>query len=107
MTTASFDGLTLVEPDVKRNPKPTVNSTRLVSGKIKLTVSTEIQNSWQISCLVTGTSEYTALAAKMGIIGSLVIDGTTNTKCAIKSWKEKELNPNEIEVTMTFEQDTT
>jgi len=107
MTTVVFDGLTLVEPDVKRNPKPTVNSTRLVSGKIKLTVSTEIQNSWQISCLTTGTSEYTALAAKMGISGSLVVDGTTYTKCAIKSWKEKDMNPNVIEVTITLEQDTT
>jgi len=107
MTTVSFDGLTLSEPEIKRSPKPTVNSTRLVSGKIKLTISTEIQTSWQISCLVNATTEYTALAAKMGISGSLVVDGTTYAKCAIKSWKEKELNPSVIEVTITLEQDTT
>lgn len=106
MSTVTFDGVTLAEPEVKPSPKPVLNKTRLVSGKIKLTPSSELETSWQVSCICT-ISQRTALLAKIGTIGSLVIDGTTHTKCGIKSWKEKEINPSTIEVTITLEQDTT
>ena len=105
MSSVMFDGVTLDEPDVKRQPKPLLNKTRLVSGKVKLTPSTELETSWQITCICTN-AQYTTLLAKVGTIGSLVIDGTTFTTCGIKSWKEKEINPNTVEVTMVFEQDT-
>lgn len=107
MTTATFDGLTLKEPEVKPHPKPKVNETELVSGKTKLTVSSEVKMSWQISCLTESAAEYAALMAKLTVIGSLVIDGMTHTKCTMKSWKEKEMNPSTKEVTMQFVQDTT
>jgi len=105
--TVTFDGLTLKEPDVKPQSKPQVNETELVSGKTKLTVSSIVKQSWQISCLTESASEYAALLAKLTVIGSLVINGVTNTKCVIKSWKEKEMNPNTKEITMQFSQDTT
>lgn len=105
MSTATFDGVTLEEPDVKRQPKPLLNKTRLVSGKIKLTPSTVVETSWQVSCICSN-AQYTTLLAKVGTIGSLVIDGTTYTNCGIKSWKEKEINPSTVELTMVFEQDT-
>lgn len=103
----TFDSLTLKEAHVTPQPKPRVNEAELVSGKTKLTVSTNVKNSWQISCITESSAEYTALLAKIATKASLVINGTTNTNCAMKSWKEKELNPNTIEVTMQFVQDTT
>ena len=105
--TVTFDGLTLKEPDVKPQPKPKVNEAELVSGATKLTVSSIVKTSWQISCITESAAEYAALLAKCGVSGSLVIAGATKTKCAIKSWKEKEMNPDTIEVTMGFSQDTT
>lgn len=107
MTAVTFDGITLKEPDVKPQPKPKVNETELVSGETKLTVSSIVKTSWQISCITESSTEYAALLAKCGVSGSLAIDGATKTKCAIKSWKEKEINPTTVEVTMTFVQDTT
>lgn len=105
--TVTFDGLTLKEPDVKPQPKPKVNETELVSGKTKLTISTTVKTTWQISCITESDAEYAALLAKCGVSGSLVIGSTTCTKCAIKSWKEKDMNPNTKEITMQFSQDTT
>ena len=103
----TFDSVTLKEARVTPQPKPRVNEAELVSGKTKLTVSTNVKNSWQISCITESAAEYTALLAKIATKASLVIDGTTNTNCAMKSWKEKELNPNTKEITMQFVQDTT
>ena len=105
--TVTFDSVTLKEARVTPQPKPRVNEAELVSGKTKLTVSTNVKNSWQISCITESAAEYTALLAKIATKASLVIDGTTNTNCAMKSWKEKELNPNTKEITMQFVQDTT
>lgn len=105
--TVTFDSVTLKHANVTPQPKPRVNEAELVSGKTKLTVSTNVKNSWQISCITESAAEYAALLAKLAIIGTLVINGTTETKCAIKSWKEKEMNPSTIEVTMQFAQDTT
>lgn len=105
MTAVTFDGVSLPEAEVKRQPEARLNSSSLVSGKKKLTASTVTETTWQISC-VCSTAEYAALLAKIATIGSLVIDGTTHTKCGIKSWKEKEINPSTIEVTITLEQDT-
>lgn len=103
----TFDSLTLNEAHVTPQPKPRVNEAELVSGKTKLTVSTNVKNSWQISCITESSAEYTALLAKITTKASLVVDGTTHTNCAMKSWKEKELNPNTKEITMQFVQDTT
>ncbi|PWR74804.1 hypothetical protein ACKUB1_13890 [Methanospirillum stamsii] len=105
--TVTFDSLTLKEPDVKPQPKPQVNETELVSGKTKLTVSSTVKKSWQISCITESLAEYSALLAKLTVVGSLVINGATNTKCVIKSWREKEMNPSTKEITMQFVQDTT
>lgn len=105
--TVAFDGLTLKEPKVKPQPKPKVNEVELVSGATKLTVSSQVKTSWQISCLTESAGEYAALLAKLAVLGSLVIDGVTNTKCAVKGWKEEEINPNTKEVTLNFVQDTT
>lgn len=103
----TFDSLTLKEAHVTPQPKPRVNEAELVSGKTKLTVSENVKNSWQISCITESAAEYTALLAKIATKASLVVDGTTHTNCAMKSWKEKELNPNTKEITMQFVQDTT
>ena len=103
----TFESVTLKEARVTPQPKPRVNEAELVSGKTKLTVSTNVKNSWQISCITESAAEYTALLAKIATKASLVIDGTTNTNCAIKSWKEKEINPNVKEITMQLVQDTT
>lgn len=103
----TFDSVTLKEAHVTPQPKPKVNETELVSGKTKLTVSTNVKYSWQISCITESAAEYAALLAKLTVIGSLVINGVTHTKCTIKSWKEKEFNPNTKEITMQFSQDTT
>lgn len=105
--TVTFDSVTLKHANVTPQPKPRVNESELVSGKTKLTVSTNVKNSWQISCITESAAEYTALLAKITTKASLVVDGTTHTNCAMKSWKEKELNPNTKEITMQFVQDTT
>lgn len=105
--TVTFDSLTLKHAKVTPQPKPRVNEAELVSGKTKLTVSSIVKQSWQISCITESSVEYTALLAKLTVIGSLVINGVTNTKCVIKSWKEKEMNPSTKEITMQFSQDTT
>ena len=103
----TFDSVALKEAHVTPQPKPRVNEAELVSGKTKLTVSENVKNSWQISCITESAAEYTALLAKIATKASLTINGTTHTKCAMKSWKEKELNPNTIEITMQVVQDTT
>lgn len=105
--TVTFDSVTLKEARVTPQPKPRVNEAELVSGKTKLTVSTNVKNSWLISCITESAAEYTALLAKIATKASLTINGTTHTNCAMKSWKEKELNPNTEEITMQFVQDTT
>lgn len=105
MTTVTFDGVTLREPDVKRAPKPVVTSNRLVSGKMKHTPSAELETAYTVSCLCT-LAEYAVLLGKIGGLKTLVVDSTTITNCVIKSWKEKDLNPETVEVTVTFERDT-
>lgn len=107
MTTVTFDGLALKEPQVKRQPKPKVNESELVSGETKLTPSSTVKTSWQISFITESAAEYAAILAKIGVKGSLVIDGTTHTNCVIKSWgNEKEINPSTMELSLTFGQDT-
>ena len=103
----TFDSLTLKHAKVTPQPKPRVNEAELVSGKTKLTVSENVKNSWLISCITESAAEYTALLAKIATKASLTINGTTHTNCAMKSWKEKELNPNVKEITIQFVQDTT
>lgn len=103
----TFDSLTLKHAKVTPQPKPRVNEAELVSGKTKLTVSTNVKKSWLISCITESAAEYTALLAKIATKASLTINGTTHTNCAMKSWKEKELNPNVKEITIQFVQDTT
>jgi hypothetical protein len=104
----TFDGVTLKEPEVRPQHQPKVNETELVSGKNKVTISTTVKTTWQVSFITESDAEYAAILAKIGVSGSLVIDGTTNTKCAIKSWgKEKEINPSTRELSLTFIQDTT
>lgn len=103
----TFDSVTLKEAHVTPQPKPRVNEAELVSGKTKLTVSENVKNSWLISCITESAAEYTALLAKIATKASLTINGTTHTNCAMKSWKEKELNPNVKEITIQFVQDTT
>jgi len=105
--TVTFDSVTLKHANVTPQPKPRVNESELVSGKTKLTVSSNTKKSWQVSCITETAGEYTALFSKIGVVGSLVVNGTTYTKCAIKSWKEKEINPNVKEITMQLVQDTT
>jgi len=104
--TVTFDSLTLAEPDVKPVTTPKVKEVELVSGETKVNVSTKTKTGWQISCICT-LAEYAALIAKCGYKKTLVINGTSHTNCAIKTWKEKEINPSTIEVTMTFVRDTT
>ena len=103
----TFDSVTLKEAHVTPQPKPRVNEAELVSGKTKLTVSENVKNSWLISCITESAADYTALLAKIATKASLTINGTTHTNCAMKSWKEKELNPNVKEITIQFVQDTT
>ena len=103
----TFDSVALKEAHVTPQPKPRVNEAELVSGKTKLTVSSIVKQSWQVSCITESSAEYAALLAKLTVVGSLVINGVTNTKCVIKSWKEKEMNPSTKEITMQFSQDTT
>jgi len=105
--TVTFDSVTLKHANVTPQPKPRVNEAELVSGKTKLTLSSETKYSWRISCITESAAEYTALLAKIATKASLVIDGTTYSNCAMKSWKEKELNPNIKEITIQFVQDTT
>ena len=105
--TVTFDSLTLKEAHVVIQPTPRVNESDLVSGKTKLTVSSNTKKSWQVSCITETAGEYTALFGKIGVVGSLVVNDMTYTKCAIKSWKEKEINPNVKEITMQLVQDTT
>jgi hypothetical protein len=103
----TFDSVALKHAQVIPQPKPKINETELVSGGTKITVSSNTKNSWQISCITESAAEYAALLAKIATKASLVVDGTTHTNCAMKSWKEKELNPNTKEITMQFVQDTT
>lgn len=105
--TVTFDSVTLKHANVTTQPKPRVNEAELVSGKTKLTVSTNVKKSWQVSCITETAGEYAALFGKIGVVGSLVVNDMTYTKCAIKSWKEKEINPNVKEITMQLVQDTT
>lgn len=106
MTTVTFDSVTLNHPEVKPVIKPKVGKATTVAGKKKLTPSTNTETNWQISSICT-LAEYATLLGKVGYLKSLVIGTTTYTDCCITSWKEKEINPSTIEVTITVEQDTT
>ena len=103
----TFDGLTLTEPEVRPVIRPQVQEKDLVSGETKTTVSSKTKKNWKISCLTESPAEYAALLAKVGLKGSLVIDGTPHTNCSIKSWDEDEINPTTNRVKMTFTRDTT
>ncbi len=107
MTTVTFDGLTLNEPKVDRQPVPLISADRLVSGKTKVTTSTEISYTYTVTCLAYSSSELSTIIAKFGTKGSLVIDGATVSNCAIKSYSEIELNPNTWQVKLGFVVETT
>jgi len=102
----TFDGVNLPEPKITPQIKPVVTKSRLVSGKQKLTPSTQNPKAWQIACICT-TAEYSAILAKLGGKKSLVIGSTTHTNCCITGWRDEEINPNTLKATITFEEDTT
>ena len=107
MTSATFDGLTLNEPKWDRKPKPQISSDRLVSGKKKVTTSSEIDHSFSVTCLAYSLTELNTIIAKFGVKGTLILGTESFTNCAIESYNEKELNPTTWQVKLTFEKDTT
>lgn len=106
--TITFDSIVLRNPEpFKIDRQPIVNDAVLLSGKHSLQSTSETAISCTISCHTETASHVSDLRAKIGTEGSLVIDGTTYTKCRISSWSESEWAKDKYEYSVGFKQDTT
>ena len=106
--TITFDGVELKNPepfDIDR--QVLINDTILLSGKHSIQGSSETAIETKIKCHTASISDVTNLRAKIGTEGSLVVDGTTYTKCHISSWGEMEWGNDQWEYTIGIKQDTT
>ena len=106
--TITFDGITLQNPEpFEIDRQPILNDTVLLSGKHSIQGSSETAISCTIRCSTETASHVSDLRAKIGTEGSLVVDGTTYTKCHISSWSESEWAKSKYEYVAGFKQDTT
>lgn len=106
--TVTFDSVELKNPepfDIDR--QVLISDTVLLSGKHSIQSTTETAIEATIKCHSDTIGDVTSLRAKIGTEGSLVVDGTTYTKCHISSWSNIEWASNQWEYSVGFKQDTT
>ena len=106
--TVTFDNVPLQNPEpVELDYQPIVNDTVLLSGKHSIQGSSETAILCTIKCHTDTYTNVSNLRAKIGAAKSLVIDGSTYTKCWISSWSETEWADGKWEYTVGIKQDTT
>ena len=106
--TITFTGVELKNPEpFDIDPQVQIADTILLSGKHSMQSSSETALSATIKCHTETISDVTNLRAKIGTEGSLIIDGTTYTKCHISSWKDILWAKGKWEYTVGFKQETT
>ena len=106
--TVTFDSITLQNPEpFEIDRQVLINDTVLLSGKHSIQDSTETAISCTIRCSTETASHVSDMRAKIGTEGSLVVDGTTYTKCHISSFSSSEWAKDKYEYTVGFKQDTT
>lgn len=90
----TFDGIELRDP-APFNLAPVVltNEMTLLSGKTAVQTTTETGFRVKFECCTQTYSDVSSLLAKIGTKATLVIDGTSYTNCAIKSWDRLEQDP--------------
>ena len=82
--TVTFDGITLSDPEPFYIRRPTLTRVvMLLSGKTSVQTSNEAGFQASFRCTTEDFSDFTAIIAKVGTLGNLVIDGTTYANCAI------------------------
>ena len=106
--TVTFDGVELKNPEpFDMGRQVIINDTVLLSGKHSIQDTTETAIEVTIKCHSDTIGDVTNLRAKIGTEGSLVVDGTTYTKCHISSWSDIEWAKDKWEYSASFKQDTT
>ena len=105
--TITFDSVELMNPaPFEIDRQVIINDTVLLSGKHSIQSTDETAISLTLKCQTDTLSDVTNLRAKIGTEASLVIDGTTYTKCHISSWSETEWTPGKYEYNLGIKQDT-
>jgi len=102
---STFSGVSLPHAKYEVQTKPIVQKARLISAKMKLQTTTEVDYIIPIICLCTA-AEKTNIIALIGTFATLILDGTEYTNCVIQSYKSKEISPIYHEVNLTFWKDT-
>lgn len=106
--TITFDSITLQNPEpFEIDRQVIINDAILLSGKHSIQGTTETAISCTIKCHTETASHVSDLRAKIGTEASLIVDGTTYTKCHISSWSESEWAKGKYEYQIGFKQDTT
>jgi len=106
--TVTFDGVSL-KPSAPFDLAPVVltNETTLLSGKTAVQTTTETGFRVKFECCTQTYSDVSNLLAKIGQKKTLIIDGTSYTNCAIKSWDRLEQDPgSNWWYTVTFTRET-
>jgi hypothetical protein len=92
--TVSFDGIELRDPaPFDLAPVVLTNETTLLSGKTAVQTTAETGLRVRLECVTQDYADVSALIAKIGQKKTLIINGTSYTNCAIKSWNRLEENP--------------
>jgi hypothetical protein len=92
--TITFDGVELKNPaPFSLVPLVLTSETTLLSGKTAVQTTTETGLRVRLECVTQDYADVSALLAKVGLKKTLIINGTSYTNCAIKSWSRLEENP--------------
>lgn len=103
----TFDSITLTNPEVfDKDWGIQLKEEKLYSGKTIIQTSTETRLSIKFKCHTTTYIDISNLKAKIGLSKTLIIDGTSYTKCYINSFTESEWFTGKYEYEVGFIQET-
>jgi len=104
-----FDGIELKNPaPFDLSPTVICNERVLLSGKTAVQTTTATGFRVKFECITRDYADISALLTRIGQKGTLVINGTAYTNCAIRSWDRLEQDPGgNWRYAVTFVRDTT
>lgn len=103
----TFDSVALTQPEqFEEDHSPETEETTLHDGRKVVDINTNAGIRVTFTCNTAQLSDITALRAKIGTLGTLVIDGTSYTSCYIAGFRTKKISTTYYEYTVEFKQQT-
>lgn len=103
-----FADLTLPSPEEpQEETEIVITKTRLLSGKTKIQASQEKGFSVSFICHTQDPADLSNITSKIGLAGTLEIDGTQYTNCYIESFKKIWEGNSQWTYEISFARDTT